>query len=239
MKLLWHVIAIGILAAAVRAATATPIELIANGDFEAGTLAGWSASSSNIDLAWEVGWNVAPSALLGGGISVDDPIGGFAAYESFDGSGPKTRTLTQSFVVPDTISHAELSFWDSWYVTTFHGGTLPRLFDAYLLDGVDVYGLYHIATRNAQPLPFALQSIDVTDFLQQREGASVRLSFVTTIPEYGTGPGGFGLDNVSLIAHVPEPAPLSLTVLGLAIAGFACGIRPMSKAATRNCLVIE
>ena len=105
------------------------------------------------------------------------------------------------------------------YVTTFHGGALPRLFDAYLVDGLATYDVYSISTRNAQPLPFALQSFDVTSFLQGRGGETVQLSFITTIPEYGTGPGGFGLDNVSLIAKVPEPATLAL--LGFALIGLA------------------
>ncbi len=201
---------------------ATPIELIANGGFETDTLAGWVASSSNADLGgWDTGWNVATSALLGGAYYIANPIDSYAAYEAFDGTGPKTRTLTQSFVVPKHVSQAVLSFWDSWYVTTFHGGTLPRLFDAYLIDGLDTYNFYHISTGNAEPLPFALQSFDVTSFLRERKGDTVQLSFVTTIPEYGTGPGGFGLDNVSLLVAVPEPPTLALTFLGLAIAGIA------------------
>src|SRR4026207_324347 len=123
---LQRVAALAITAITATAAIATPTELIPNDSFESGTLAGWLASSSTPDLGagFDVGWNVASSAALGGGINVADPIGFYAAYESFDGSGPKTRTLSQSFVVPNDLSQAVLSFSDSWYVTTFHGGTL-------------------------------------------------------------------------------------------------------------------
>jgi len=202
-------------------ARATPIELITNGGFETGALSGWTAISSNPDVCcWDTGWNVASSALNGGAYSVADPLGSYAAYEAFDGAGPKTRTLMQGFVVPDAISQATLSFSNSWYVTTFHGGTLPRAFDAYLVDGLDTYNVYHLSTPNASALPFALQALDVTSFLQGREGHSIELSFVTTIPEYGTGPGGLGLDNVSLVANVPEPSTaglLALVIGGLGI----------------------
>ena len=220
-----RLVAFAITATVTYAASATPGELITNGGFEAGMLTGWYASSSNADLGggFDVGWNVASSAALGGGISVANPVGSYAAYESFDGSGPKTRTLTQGFVVPESVSQAALSFSDSWYATTFHGGTLPRLFDAYLIDGSDTFDLYHLSALNASPLPFALQSFDVTNFLQGREGDTVRLSFVTTIPEYGTGPGGFGLDNVSLLVNVPEPP--TFTLFGVALIALAITLR--------------
>ncbi len=222
-KLLEHVAAYAITAIASTVATAMPIELITNGGFETGTLAGWSASSSNVDLGgWDTGWNVSTSAQLGGAYDISDPIGSYAAYESFDGTGPKTRTLMQSLVVPDNLSQAVLSFWDSYYVTTFHGGTLPRLVDVYLSDGVVTDNVYHFESRDAYADTFALMSFDVTSFLQERVGDTVQLSFVTTIPEYGTGPGGFGLDNVSLVAQVPEPATLALLGLCLAALAYSC-----------------
>ena len=92
-QILKRVAAFAITAIAVTVASATPIELITNGGFETGTLAGWLATSSNTDLGggFDIGWNVASSAVLGGGISVANPIDSYAAYESFDGSGPKTR----------------------------------------------------------------------------------------------------------------------------------------------------
>ena len=208
-----------VLAAGATAASATPTELIVNGGFETGAFAGWSASSSNVDLGgWDTGWNVATSAAAGGAYNVAAPIGTYAAYEAFDGSGPKTRTLAQSFVVPAGITQASLSFWDSWYSTIFHGGTLPRLFDAYLIDAADSDNVYHLAASDASPLPLALQSFDVTDFIAGRVGHMLELSFITTIPEYGTGPGGFVLDDVSLVAEIPEPTSLALAFTALLLA---------------------
>lgn len=191
-------------------------QLITNGNFETGTLAGWSASTLPFGCCttWTPDWNVAASASAGGVVAVANPIDTFAAYSSFDGPGPVTRTLTQSFHVPDyQIAQAILSFADSEYIQTFHGGRLPRLFDVFLSDGLLTQNVFHFESKSVHSPTFAQRSIDVTSLLQGWSGETVQLSFVLTIPEYGTGPGGFGLDNVSLTAQVPEPCSLALVGL--------------------------
>lgn len=55
---------------------------------------------------------------------------------------------------------------------------------------------------------FSTQSADVSALLAANAGKSVVIEFALTVPESFTGPGGFGLDNVSLIVANPAPVPM-------------------------------
>ena len=67
-----------------------------------------------------------------------------------------------------------------------------------------------------QERDFTPISIDITDLLAANAGSEVELRFTNVIPEGFTGPGGFGLDDVSLsITAVPEPSSAVVIALGL------------------------
>lgn len=206
-------------------ADASIINLITNGGFETGTFTGWSVASSNADTGGcDKGWVVSTTGGATGCSSVANPLGRYAAYQSFDGTGPKTRTLSQNFVVP-TLSTAVLDFYDSYAFNIVLGRENPRSFDVQLTSGGVTTNLYHFASpvgSNVNATPFGHINVDVSSVLLGLAGKAATLSFVTTIPDYFSGPAGFALDNISLNVdttppvHVPEPASLALVGLGLA-----------------------
>lgn len=207
------------------AANASIINLITNGDFETGTLSGWTTTSSNANTGGcDTGWSVSSVGSATGCSAVANPRGLKAAYQSFDGSGPKTRSLSQSFLVP-TLSSALLEFWDSYAFNIVLSNKIPRSLDVNIVSGGVSENVFHFFSpvgTNTGTIPFVHQSVDITNALLEHVGQTVQLSFVTTIPEYFSGPAGLGLDDVSLnvntapVVQVPEPGALGLLGLGLA-----------------------
>lgn len=203
---------------------ASVVNLIVNGGFETGSLAGWTAVSSNADTGGcNSGWTVSGFGAATGCSGVSNPLGSKAAYQSFDGYGPKTRTLSQSFVVPE-LGSALLQFWDSYSFNIVLGKELPRSLDVNIVSGGVTENVFHFLSPvgfGTGYSAFTLQSVDLTDVLFKHVGETVQLAFVTTIPETFSGPAGLGLDNISLnltepVAKIPEPASLGLLGLGLA-----------------------
>jgi hypothetical protein len=209
------------------AAMAAPVNLISNGDFETGTFAGWTVSTTNPDQSGggcNQGWVVANVGIATGCLAVANPLGTYAAYQSFDGTGPKTRTLSQTFVVP-TFGSAMLSFSQTYDFNVVLSNETPRTFDVNLTSASGTQNVFHFVSPTGFDTgitPWAQQSVDLTAALTGLAGQSVELAFVSTIPETFSGPAGFGLDNVRLEAtpassNVPEPS--SLALIGLAAAG--------------------
>ena len=113
-----------VLALGCLAAPALAQNLITNGSFETGTLAGWTRTGPN-GTECAQNWTVAdnggtppPGTYSPGGgtqcLSVGDPPDGtYAAYTSFDFGGPTHFRLSQSFLVPAGLIGATLSFQDA------------------------------------------------------------------------------------------------------------------------------
>ncbi len=105
-----------------------------------------------------------------------------------------------------------------------NGGGIPRTFS------VDFYTGINSLIGNVSSQQFssgAFQNwtqfnFDVTSLLSSYSGQEVKLSFRNIVPTSFTGPAGFGLDSVSLVANtvdVPEPSTIAiftLSLLGLA-----------------------
>jgi cysteine-rich repeat protein len=87
--------------------TNTSAELLANGNFEAGTLAAWEAASLG-DGAFVVATPGTPTPI-GGFATASNPTGG-AAFALSDQVGEGVRALEQSFTVPATANEVSVAF---------------------------------------------------------------------------------------------------------------------------------
>jgi hypothetical protein len=176
------------------AASASPTNLITNGDFETGTFAGWSATTTLASplCAWQFstcGWFdfVTPAA----------DGGSFFADNGFDGSGPGTYTLEQTVTIPSGAS-ATLS-WEDYVEASYYG--VDRTIDVVVKDASGTSTLATPYTYTAPPSSFVdtgwvQHSVDLSTFV----GQTVQIAFVETVPEYFTGPAEYDIDNVSLLA---------------------------------------
>ncbi|AGP84515.1 PEP-CTERM sorting domain-containing protein [Alteromonas mediterranea] len=206
-------------------ANAGLIELVDNGGFESGNFTDWSVTNLGSGGCGLNVWSVSSSGIHGcsdnNGVTVVAPINGtFAAYNTFDGPAG-TLQLTQSILLPTLVD----SFSLSWFQTVdMNGGGIPRTFS------VDFYTGINSLIGNVSSQQFssgAFQNwtqfnFDVTSLLSSYSGQEVKLSFRNIVPTSFTGPAGFGLDSVSLVANtvdVPEPSTIAiftLSLLGLA-----------------------
>jgi hypothetical protein len=220
-----------ILLLVVGSAQAAPVELLTNGGFETGDFTGWTAStngSGSCDTDWNVsavGGSSATGCTGTGFFGFSAPgaptEGSFAAYNSFDGDGPQTFTLSQDFTVmsgPTTVSWSDTASWD---LNSF-GATLDRTFSVDVYDGGALVGnifSLDILAGTFSEYDWTSRSIDITSLLSGYEGQTLALQFSNFIPENFSGPAGFGLDGVSLTA-VPIPAAVWLFGSGLGLLGW-------------------
>ena len=187
-------VVLGALAASAGSALAAPVDLIANGGFEQG-FTGWTDTTT---LATPLcAWSAGPfGPCLGDPPAADG--GSNYASNGFDGSGPGTYTLAQTVTIP--AGTATLS-WEDDFQTSYFGTS--RTADVRILDasGTTTLGTVYtyVAPFNAST-GWVQHSVGVSAFAGQR----VQVAFVQTIPQNFTGPAGFGIDNIELLA---DPAP--------------------------------
>jgi hypothetical protein len=224
-------VAIGMSVASLTAAHATPVQLITNGGFETGDFTGWTAVSNGVSggcgqNVWEVN-STGHQGCQGNGTTVAAPISGvFGAFNSFDG-GAAPYTLTQQITVPGSVLSATLSFLDEFHMG--YSGAL-RTFSVDFYDATGSQFLGNVFSQNpgfSENQSWTSHNFDVTSLLASQAGQQINLRFTEIIPQGFTGPGGFGLDNVSLTAAVPEPATTAL--FGIALLGFAASRRKKAK----------
>jgi hypothetical protein len=214
-------------------APAAAQNLLTNGSFETGTLAGWT-STGPIGTECAQRWAVAdnggtppPGTYSPGGgtqcLSVGDPPdGAFAAYTSFDGGGPLHFRLSQSFVAPAGVLAATLRFQDAlrWDYEMFVQPGGVKTFAVRLLDAADVALLtpYTFSTpdHGVGGYDWTARAFDVTAVLAAHPGETLRLQFDADVPEFFVGPSGIGVDAVALdVTAIPEPGTAGLAAVGL------------------------
>jgi PEP-CTERM motif len=235
-----HILSTGVIemksflfAAAASIALTTPAfaaGLLTNGDFETGTLSGWSASSIGSPIsptggcpAQGRGWNASTFSNTGcSGVAA--PLGTTAAYAMNDGPGATSYILEQSFLVPNSTVSAAFSFALS--SVSFYSGNV-RTLSADIFNGASLVG--NLALYNV-PFGDSDDSWQIfsgsTNLLNAFSGQTLSIRFTNFSPDTWTGPAGIGLDNVSLTAttgipSVPEPASWALMIAGFGLVGAA------------------
>lgn len=193
-------------------------QLIVNGGFESGTLAGWTAASSNNDGGFTV--TSAPYTPDSYNATVGAADGTYYAV-SDDYNGYETQTLTQSFTTPSSFSSAVLSFdmfvndvYGAAYGSGGPGGEVSLLTSTgtliTILNGpIDTY-----ESSIGTPNNYVSYDEDIASLLSA--DTTYELQFSSTDTE---GPLNVGIDDVSLVTSspVPEPATFPLLAAGGAL----------------------
>lgn len=219
-------------------ANASVIELVDNGGFETGNFNSWTVTNlanggcgQNI---WEVLSDGVHECADNNGVTAVAPVDGqFAAYSTFDGPAG-TLNLSQSVLLPALFD--SLSF--SWLQTVDMNGGGTRTVSVDLFDNSNslIANVSSQVFSNGNFQNWTAFNFDLTSTLSTFAGQSVSLSFSNIIPNSFTGPGGFGLDSVSLVAEIsevqdptPAPAPASLALLGLGLAAVSLSRRKRTR----------
>ena len=214
---------------------AAPIELITNGDFETGSLAGWTVTNvATGDFLFDTPGTTTPLSAHATLATAANGIG----YAVSDQSGPGVHALSQLFTVAPGASSVILSFdmfandWDSGPICgpglTISAGVVQCArvdilsSAAGLLDtGAGVLANYFLGVDGGpDPHGFTSYLFDITALVGG--GGTFRLRFAEADNQ---GFFNLGVDNVSVRA-VPEP--VTLLLVGAGLAGF--GLRRRTRA---------
>lgn len=223
-----------VMAALAETASAAPVQLISNGDFETGNLSGWTVNrTGDIDNDEYVIVNGGvvpasghPTQVLSGG-------GNFVVASDQTGAGGEE--LRQAFTVAPGTVKLTLDF--DWFDNTHN----PYIGAA--IDGSEQAGRVDLLVAGAGR--FDIGAGVVQNLLLN---AGTETSFGVTIPwqhatfdltglavggyelRFGNGQCCFfqemGIDNVSLLAQIPEPG--SIALIGAALASFGASRRRQS-----------
>lgn len=212
------------------------VELLTNGDFETGTLAGWTTTA--VSGSWSSGFFTSTPGTatpVSGYPTAPNPAGG-TTYAVTDQSGPGTYALIQSFVVPVGATTVTLSF-DMFANNQSGGGVfvdpigldhttgnpnqharvdiLTSTSSAFSTLATDVVANLYLGADSTPPNPYTNYVIDLSGLVTP--GMSYQLRFAEVDNQLFFNQG---VDNVSLqAAVVPEPpvlALMSVALLGMA-----------------------
>jgi hypothetical protein len=214
-------------------------QLITNGGFETGTLAGWTIASQAGSFAGSNFFALSGTTTPQSGSSTVGPASG-SFYAVADQLGPEAHALLQPFSVPSG-SNVVLSF--SLFVNSY-GGSFVNPIGLDYSDGANQHARVDILQAGASALDTGsgvLQNFYLGTDSGGNPHAYTNLSFdITSL----VGAGGtfqlrfaevsnqlflnMGVDNVSIVtttAALPEPIPFAL--VGLALIGL--GLRRFSR----------
>ena len=230
---LFTAISLAALGAAGPATAAT--NLVTNGDFENGTLAGWTVTNNSTGSFYAIanGGNVPES---GHGTQVNPGGGNFVAVS--DQTGPGGQTLSQAF----TTTGGDLTLTFDWF-NNDHSGQFGSAIDGSQQSGrVDIMfataGAFDVGAGVAQNLILnqgTFTSFGTTIPWQSASFTLTGLAAGNYALRFGNGQccffQEFGVDNVVLLTAGPEPTTWMLMIAGFGMTGFAMRRRPIATVA--------
>jgi hypothetical protein len=192
--------------------------LLTNCSFETGDTSGWVVA----DLAGGPFFPVqvtADGTSPGFGFFTSQATdGSFSLVHGFDGGGPGTIELAQDITLPSDISGISFDYRAAWDLQTF-GATIDRTFTveiqpagggAALQSDLILTAPVGNITNDTGPLS---ATVGVSSFANQ----TVRLALIWDVPENGTGPAFFQVDNFQ--GTFPPPRVPTMGIMGLALLG--------------------
>lgn len=219
------------------AASAAPVELITNGNFNAG-LTGWTVvNQANGSGNWFIGTvgNTAPVSGL-----PTSAIGGSGNYAVTDQSGPGSHVLLQNFTVGAGASSVIASFSmfaNDWSNVgplnagdlNFNNGRnqharvdiLKSTASAFSVSSSDIIAtlIAPMVDLGNDPHNFLAYSFDITSAVAAGGSFILRFAEVDNQSNFNVG-----IDNVSVLANT-VPEPVSLALVGGALLGLAASRR--------------
>ena len=209
------------------AANAVPIELITNGSFETGDATGWTIDNAGSGDIAITNNNAPPNSVFPTPGASD---GSFYAV-SYQG-GPGVHALSQTFTAgafssliltfdmfvqtnaTETINPAGLTYTEG---ANQHARVDLLSFGAGAFDtGPSVVQNFYIGIDGRPTQPYTSYSFDLTGLLNPGDSYILRFAQADTLGNFN-----LGVDNVSLVAQVPEPGTLALLGIGLFGMGLA------------------
>ncbi len=192
------------------AAPVAAANLITNGDFETGTLAGWTLADSGSG-SWYVIGNGAPTALTG--FSTPTLAGGGSFVAMTDQFGPGSHNLSQTL----TLSGGSFVLtFDARGSDTSGSGGAPDQQYIVTVDGVTLTGPIIDPAWNSFSFNLSLTAGTHTFAFQENDDRSFYAA---------------GLDNVSLTGGVPEASTWTLMIAGFGMVGAGLRRRQVIAAA--------
>lgn len=216
-------ISLAVLGAAGSATAAT--NLVTNGDFETGTLAGWTVTNNISGSFYAIanGSNVPES---GHPTDVNPGGGNFVAVSDQDNTSG--QTLSQAF----TTTGGSLTLTFDWFDND-HEGQFGTAIDGSEQTGrVDIMfataGAFDVGAGVAQNLILGQGTFTNLGTTIPWQNASFTLTGLAAgnyVLRFGNGQccffQEFGVDNVVLLSAVPEPTTWMLMIAGFGLTGFA------------------
>jgi hypothetical protein len=202
-------------------AIATPARanLITNGDFNSGALAGWTTVSTGGNAnAFYVIPNGSSAPVSGLAIPVNSTGGNY--FAASDQVGPGGEVLLQSFTTSGGALTLTFNWFDNSHTaqsgTALNGSSQAARVDI-LFNGASAFdvgaGVAENLMLNTTSSSWQSATYNITD-----------LAAGTYELRFGSGQNSyyqeFGVDNVSLTEAVPEPSTWAMMILGFAGVGF-------------------
>ena len=198
------------------AAQAAIIDLVSNGNFETGDFTGWTNTGTGNGLGWAI--NDGTFDPAGPGVALA-PIGGnFDAVSSQTGVGQNTL-VQQNIFFPNNVLAANLA-WDDRIRN--HASVFSDPNQEFRVLFRDLAGGFLFEVFSTNPGDPLLQIgpnnrlFDITPFALAHAGQAVQLSFEQQDNLFFFNAT---IDNVSLLARVPEPGTLLLMGMALGLMG--------------------